>query len=83
MGQNASINVSARWSRQLGGGGTPAHLLDYLIVARLIASFIKNAQVRPGSCVSLIVLNCTDVGLECVNGLILLLIEDSVTEMKD
>lgn len=46
-------------------------------VAWLVACLIQDAQVGPGCCVSLVVLNCTDVCLKGINRLVLLLVQDS------
>lgn len=52
-------------------------------VMRLAAGFIEGAQVHPGSCVAVVQLNSTDVGLQCVHRLVLLLVEHSEDRGKE
>lgn len=44
-------------------------------VMRLAARFVEGAQIHPGSCVAVVQLNSTDVGLQCIHRLVLLLVE--------
>lgn len=52
-------------------------------VMRLAAGFVEGAQVHPGGRVVVVQLNSTDVGLQCVHRLVLLLVEHPAGKGKE
>lgn len=44
-------------------------------VMRLATGFVEGAEIHPGGRVAVVQLNSTDVGLQCVHRLVLLLVE--------
>lgn len=57
--------------------GLAARSIDVALdsIVRLPAGFIEGAEVHPGGCVAVVQLNGTDVGLQCIHRLVLLLVE--------
>lgn len=51
-------------------------------VVRLPAGFIESAQVHPGGCVAVVQLHCTNVGLQCIHRLVLLLVQHTRGERE-
>lgn len=66
------------------GAGLAARGVDVTLdgVVRLPAGFIERAQVHPGGCVTVVQLHCTNVGLQCIHRLVLLLVQHTRGERE-
>lgn len=71
--RSAAIALRSTYRARVSGGVQEAGER----VARLIARLVQNAQIRPGGPVGFVQLHGTDVRLQCVHRLVLLLVENS------
>lgn len=61
------------------GAGLAAHGVDVALdgIMRLAAGLVERAQVHPGSRMTVVQLHCTDVRLQSIHGLVLLLVQNT------